>query len=181
MNFYNFDAEYLDRLRRRDPETQAHFYAYFNTVLTAKLRSAGYSGSTLEDIKQDTFFRVLKAVYAGQVREPEKFGSYVCGVCNYVMKEASHRKPVLQPNGDDGEFDLPDPGMGPEDIARREEMRKLVYYVLDQLPKKDRRILVLIFLEEREKDDVCLELGVNREYLRVLVHRALNTARKFLN
>jgi RNA polymerase sigma-70 factor (ECF subfamily) len=27
-------------------------------------------------------------------------------------------------------------------------------------------------LEEKEKDGVCRELGVDREYLRVLVHRA---------
>jgi RNA polymerase sigma-70 factor (ECF subfamily) len=29
-----------------------------------------------------------------------------------------------------------------------------------------------VFLEERDKDEVCTELGVDRDYLRVLLHRA---------
>jgi RNA polymerase sigma-70 factor (ECF subfamily) len=29
-----------------------------------------------------------------------------------------------------------------------------------------------VFLEERDKNEVCRELGVDREYLRVLLHRA---------
>jgi RNA polymerase sigma-70 factor, ECF subfamily len=29
-----------------------------------------------------------------------------------------------------------------------------------------------VLLEERDKDEVCAELGLSREYLRVLVHRA---------
>jgi RNA polymerase sigma-70 factor, ECF subfamily len=29
-----------------------------------------------------------------------------------------------------------------------------------------------VFLDERDRDDVCREFGVEREYLRVLLHRA---------
>jgi RNA polymerase sigma-70 factor (ECF subfamily) len=29
-----------------------------------------------------------------------------------------------------------------------------------------------VFLEERNKDEVCRDFGVDREYLRVLLHRA---------
>ena len=47
-----------------------------------------------------------------------------------------------------------------------------VYEVLEQLPAKDRQLLRAIFLEEKEKDVVCREMGVDREYLRVLVYRA---------
>jgi RNA polymerase sigma-70 factor (ECF subfamily) len=29
-----------------------------------------------------------------------------------------------------------------------------------------------VFLDERDKDEICTELGVDRDYLRVLLHRA---------
>jgi RNA polymerase sigma-70 factor (ECF subfamily) len=29
-----------------------------------------------------------------------------------------------------------------------------------------------VFLEERDREDICREFGVDREYLRVLLHRA---------
>ncbi|HEX8881821.1 MAG TPA: hypothetical protein VF749_17385, partial [Candidatus Acidoferrum sp.] len=37
---------------------------------------------------------------------------------------------------------------------------------------RDRELLRAVFFEERDKDAVCREIGVDRNYLRVLVHRA---------
>ncbi len=48
-----------------------------------------------------------------------------------------------------------------------------------QLSEKDRQLLRAIFLEEKEKDQVCREFGVDRDYLRVLLHRAKNNFRVF--
>ena len=48
----------------------------------------------------------------------------------------------------------------------------LVRRVLDGLAERDRSLLRAVFLEERDKDEVCTELGVDRDYLRVLLHRA---------
>jgi RNA polymerase sigma-70 factor (ECF subfamily) len=59
------------------------------------------------------------------------------------------------------------------------ETREQVRKVLAQLPEKDRLLLRAIFLEEKEKDQVCTEFGVDRDYLRVLLHRAKNNFRVF--
>jgi len=40
------------------------------------------------------------------------------------------------------------------------------------MKERDRELLRAIFLEEKEKDEICREFGVGREYLRVLLHRA---------
>ena len=48
------------------------------------------------------------------------------------------------------------------------------------LASVDRQILRLIFLEERDKDEVCRIFQVNRNYLRVLLHRAKNRFRESL-
>jgi len=37
---------------------------------------------------------------------------------------------------------------------------------------RDRDLLHAIFLEEKGKDEICRDFGVDREYLRVLLHRA---------
>jgi RNA polymerase sigma-70 factor (ECF subfamily) len=55
--------------------------------------------------------------------------------------------------------------------------RKLVRNVLDGLNERDRGLLRAVFLEERDKDEVCTELGVDRDYLRVLLHRAKGSFR----
>ena len=40
------------------------------------------------------------------------------------------------------------------------------------LPQKDRDLIRWLFLEDRPKDDVCRDLNIDRDYLRVLFHRA---------
>ena len=51
-------------------------------------------------------------------------------------------------------------------------MQSNVREILGQLQEKDRRLIKEVFLDERDKDEVCRDLGVDREYLRVLLHRA---------
>jgi RNA polymerase sigma-70 factor (ECF subfamily) len=54
----------------------------------------------------------------------------------------------------------------------------MVRQVLEKLPERDQIILRAVFLEEREKDDVCREIGVTRDYIRVLLHRAKQSFRE---
>ncbi len=58
------------------------------------------------------------------------------------------------------------------DLIANREIQQKVRHILDELQEKDRRIIKEVFLEERDKDEVCRDLGVDREYLRVLLHRA---------
>ena len=52
------------------------------------------------------------------------------------------------------------------------EVRKRVSEVLDGLSERDRKLIREVLMGERDKDEICQELGVDRQYLRVLVHRA---------
>jgi RNA polymerase sigma-70 factor (ECF subfamily) len=51
-------------------------------------------------------------------------------------------------------------------------MKRKVREILLRLAPRDRSLLKAIFLEERDRDEVCRQFGVEREYLRVLLHRA---------
>jgi RNA polymerase sigma-70 factor (ECF subfamily) len=44
--------------------------------------------------------------------------------------------------------------------------------ILVDLPPRDRDLLKAVFLDERDRDEVCRQFGVDREYLRVLLFRA---------
>ena len=59
-----------------------------------------------------------------------------------------------------------------------DDTRRVVRRVLDDLSERDRGLLRAVFLEERDKDEVCTELGVDRDYLRVLLHRAKGSFRE---
>ena len=177
MELQSFDEAYFQRLRAGDPATCDHFVAYFNQLLLIKLRSRLRSPQAIEDVRQETFARVLTSLRnEGGIRNPASLGSFVNSVCNNVLLEhyrSSSRNLYLE----DNPVDPPDKRINLDEMLVTEQTQKLVRQILDQLPKKNRRILYALFIEEKHKDQVCEEFGVNRDYLRVLLHRAKQSFR----
>lgn len=178
MQFQAFTSEYVECLTRGDVETERHFVAYFAELLRIKLRKALCSPQAVEDIRQETFLRVLNVLRHKQgLANPEKLGAFVNGVCRNVLIE--HYRSVSRhcPSSEPG-FDVAGPGPDPEAEYVNEERKRGVRELLEQLPVRDRQILSLIFMEEKEKDEVCRICQVDRGYLRVLLHRAKNRFRE---
>jgi len=172
LDFHIFDAAYVDRLTQGDPDTEVHFSSYFGRLLTSKLRARRIAPQMAEDVRQETFLRVLRCLRHGQgVTQPEAFGAFVSAVCNNVLletinKEAKH--PAIPENA-------PEPADERVDLDASlitEQRKRVVGRILDSLPVKDREILRLVFLEEADRQEVSRRLGVSAEYLRVLLHRA---------
>jgi len=172
LQFHTFDESYLDRLCSGDFRTESHFVAYFSELIQLKLRSRVNSPHIIEDLRQETFARVFAALRSeGRLRQPERLGAFVNSVCNHVLLEhyrsSSRESPVEEESAN-----VPDPSLDVVAILSLKEMEQKVRQVLDELSEKDRRLLREIFLEERDKDAVCQDFGVDRDYLRVLLHRA---------
>ena len=173
MQFQEFDDSYLERLRAGDFRTQEHFVAYFTELIQIKLRSRLQSPQDIEDVRQETFVRVLTALRnEGGIRQADRLGPYVNSTCNNVLLE-KYRSPKSASLDDEEEgIDLPDTRMDVLGVLVAKQTQEKVREILEDMPEKDRRILKEIFLEERDKDDVCRDFGVDRNYLRVLLHRA---------
>jgi RNA polymerase sigma-70 factor (ECF subfamily) len=178
LQFQEFDDSYLERLRAGDFRTQEHFVAYFSELIQIKLRSRLQSPQDIEDVRQETFVRVLTALRnEGGIRQADRLGPYVNSTCNNVLLE-KYRSPKGTSLDDEEEgIDLPDTRMDVLGVLVAKQTQEKVREILDDMPEKDRRILKEIFLEERDKDDVCTDFGVDRNYLRVLLHRAKSSFR----
>jgi RNA polymerase sigma-70 factor, ECF subfamily len=172
LQFQDFDEPYLDRLRAGDRSTAEHFVAYFGELIRLKVGRRLGSTAAIEDLRQETFARVLRALAAKGIRQPERLGAFVNSVCANVLRE-HRRSSYREIPADDGYVDaIPDPAVSVSERLVVRQMQQDVRQILDELSEKDRRLMKALFLEERDKDEVCRDFGVNREYLRVLVHRA---------
>ncbi len=177
----SFDLEYVHRLQAGDPETESHFVGYFCELLLIKLRARLRDSQLIEDLRQETLLRVLTALKAKKtLQSPEKLGSYVNSVCNNLLFEMYRRNSRQRPVELDEHFDTPDDHASVESEMVTEERRREVRRVLAELPEKDRDVLRLVFYENIERDEICRHLRVDREYLRVLVHRAKTRFRECL-
>jgi RNA polymerase sigma-70 factor, ECF subfamily len=171
VDFYSFDAEYLRRLRARDSATEAHFYSYFEPRLKMKLRHRGLAPSTVEDISQDTFLRVLTGVQNGTVLHPERFGAYVSAVCDNLILE-KYREFARNQHFDVDGMDVADGKTSLEGLVLLKEKRKIVAEILEQMPPKKRNILRAFMYEQLDREQMCARFGVKSDYLRVLLFRA---------
>lgn len=173
LQFQPFDQSYLERLRAGDYRAQEHFGAYFSALIQIKLRSRLKSPEAIEDIRQETFTRFFVALRDGRVQQPECLGSFVNSICNNVLLEhyrAGSRLDSL--DDDENPRELPAKGIDPFGVLAARKTEEKVREILEQLSERDRRLLREVFLEERDKDEVCRDFGVDRDYLRVLLYRA---------
>jgi RNA polymerase sigma-70 factor (ECF subfamily) len=172
VELFVFDEAYFRRLRDREPLTESHFVAYFSDLLHIKLRARFISSQAIEDITQETFMRVLKALRSETgIREPERLGAFVNSVCNNVLMEF-YRSSSRTEQADENTPEPPDRTIDLEGFLVTKQTCQHVRKVLQQLPAKDKRLLRALFLEDKDKDEICREFGVDRDYFRVLLHRA---------
>jgi len=178
LEFYQFDGPYLERLCSGDFRTQEHFVAYFSELIQLKLRSRLQSPQAIEDLRQETFARVFSVLRGPTgMRQPERLGAFVNSTCNNVLLEHYRSSARNAPIDDEEDIKIPDTAMDVVSIIAHKQMEQKVREILDELPERDRRVLKEIFIEERDKDDVCKDFGVDRNYLRVLLHRAKQSFR----
>jgi len=167
-----FDAMYLQALADRNEDIEQHLVSHFSRALRAKLRTQLRSPELAQDACQETFLRIFNYFRSGKTLDnPASLPGFVHRVCHNIALEflRSHtRHPQLAE-------DSPEPvdgSPGPESQVVTEERKRMVARILRDLPERDRELLRRVFLEEEDKDAVCAELEVDRDYLRVLLYRA---------
>jgi RNA polymerase sigma-70 factor (ECF subfamily) len=173
LQFYSFNAGYVASLCAGDKLVQEHFVGYFTELLHLKLRTRLQSPQAIEDISQETFARVLSVVRKdGGLREPERLGAFVNTVCNHVLFEHYRSTGRSESLDEEGRPELPAKGADALEIAAAGQIKDKVREILLDLDPRDRSLLQAVFIDERDRDQVCREFGVDRDYLRVLLHRA---------
>jgi RNA polymerase sigma-70 factor (ECF subfamily) len=169
---YEFDAQYVRQLTEGDPSVEEHFSSYFGPLIRIKLRRHGWSSHDVEDIGQETVLRVLQTLrQKGGLEHPERLGAFVYSVCNNVGLEF-HRSRQRDPNCDPDASEPVDESVDIAGALLAKERDTLVRRVLDGLPEPDRALLRMCFIEEAAREEICRRMNVDRDYLRVLLHRA---------
>ena len=172
MQFVTFDLAYVQRLAAGDTDTECHFVSYFGELLAIKLRFRVRSAYLVEEIRQEVFLRTFRLIRREDgIREPERLGPLVNSICDNVVQEyrrSGEKQPVQLSDGFDRRDEAPDV----ETEKLSVESSTAVREVLETLPLRDRLLLRAIYFDEKKREQVCREQGVDREYLRVLLHRA---------
>jgi DNA-directed RNA polymerase specialized sigma24 family protein len=127
-----------------------------------------------EDLADETINRVARRMAEGvEMRSSDPYG-YFCGVAHLVYKEMLRHGSRERRSLESGEW--PPPVTLPEVEAEKDSDRRLdcLRHCLDRLPADQRRLVLQYHQGEnniRSRKDLCKELGLPINALRIRVHR----------
>ena len=138
-----------------------------------------HNASASEDLAQETLLRALRTL--GSIREPERFGSWVCGIATRTCLDwlkAKQRSEVsidrLEATADDYRSD----GASTENST--DESWDLLYQQIEQLPAECREVLMLYYYGNSTYQELAEMLGVSSATINARLTRARQFLRKKL-
>jgi len=138
------------------------------------LYHVGHNCADVDDLVQETLSRFIRAAQKDQIRNTDEFGAFINGVCRNVILE--YRRRVKREPTLDEDVEIPEVGVRPD--AEILEMRDAIDSVMAELADRDRAILRALYLDGKEKDEICTEWKMTDAQFRVVLFRAKERFRK---
>jgi RNA polymerase sigma-70 factor, ECF subfamily len=121
------------------------------------------------DLAQDVLLMVIEKLRAGAIREPPFVGAFVLGICRQMIVDQRRTRLRRERLLDVYQADLEPQSADIGPALDAERLRAC----LEELPERDRSVLVMSFFAEQEADAVGAQLGLTAANVRVIRHRAV--------
>jgi RNA polymerase sigma-70 factor (ECF subfamily) len=166
------DAELVRLIQNGDSAAGGElFQKYGPRIFYLALRDLR-SHTDAEDIRAETFLRVLNAIQSRRIQTPERMGSFILSTARNIVLETL-RSPLRAAGG----REIPDHG-GPEaNPMLDQEVTGAIEAVLARLKPREREFLRLHYYEDLPKEEIARRIGVDEERVRLIKSRALKSFR----
>lgn len=171
------DAELVAKIQGGHADSEAAlFERYSARVYYVALREAR-SPQDAEDVRSETFLRVLVAVRGNQLRSPDALASFILGTTRNVLKELFVRRKragISEP-----------PEVGDTAVASHEqtyldtEVKSAIEKTIERLRPREKALLRMHFYEELPTQEIASRAGIAPERVRLVKSRALKRFRDF--
>ena len=172
MNVELSDAGLAPRIAAGDREAEAEMCRRMGPRIRLYGLRHLRSPPAADDLVQQVLLKIIEALRAARLREPDKLAQFVLGTCRMTVLElrrSSYRQEeLLATFGGDL---VPDPPPMP-----RLDDRQLARCV-QALKERERSVVVMTFYDEQTAGETARFLGMSEANIRVIRHRALRQLR----
>jgi len=185
------DQELLDRLRKGDEEAFVMLVARYQQPMLRLARSMVSSQAVAEEAVQDTWMGVVRGVDRFEGRS--SFKTWLFRILVNRSRSAGSHEPANAPLEmlhavDPARFDAQGQWADPLDRWTEESTNRLdaatwipaLKAALDDLPPRQRQVVLLCDVEDLTNEEACTVLGVSPGNQRVLLHRGRSRLREIL-
>jgi len=170
------DRDLVSGVERGDKLAESALYEKYSDRLYFLALSELHSREDAEDVRAETFMRVLLALRQGKLRKPDSLSSFIVGIALNVVRE-SRRRRLGTESLTDNELDVAGDA-SPEDVFLDKEVSRSLEETVKQLKPREREFLRMYYYEELPKEEIARVLDVKEERLRLIKSRALKRFRE---
>lgn len=174
------DTQLVADIQNRLTQAETALYEkYAAKVYYVALRGSR-SPQDAEDVRAETFLRVLQAIRGNQVRSAAALPAFILGTTRNVLRELfSQRRRAGNTTADAESADLAVPSH--EKLFLDAEVQQAIVQTIERLKRRERDLLRMHFYEELPPEEIARRSGIARERVRLVKSRALKHFREFYN
>lgn len=170
------DTELVLNIQNGQSDAEAALYErYSQRVYYLALRESR-SPQDAEDVRAETFLRVLQAIRGNSLRSAASLASFILGTTRNVLHELFLRRRQAGRTTDPEAAEPATPSH--EELFLESEVQQAVEHTIRRLKPRERDLLRLHFYEELPAGEIARRVGIAPERVRLVKSRALKRFRE---
>jgi RNA polymerase sigma factor (sigma-70 family) len=170
------DGTLANEIQRGESSAEAALYEKYSARLYYLALSELRSREDAEDVRAETFMRVIQSIRGGQLRSPDSLASFIVGTARNVIREGVRQRrktnQITQLDAERTGAREPDP------FFLDPHVKRAIEQVINRLKPRERAFLRMYYYEELPQEEIARCLDLKQERLRLVKSRALKHFRE---
>jgi len=173
------DTELVVKIQNGHNEAEAALYEKYSAKVYYLALRESKSSHDAEDIRAETFLRVIQAVRSNQLRSVEALPAFILAVTRNVLRElyVSRRRTGETVPADETNL----VAASHERMFLDREVQLAIEKTIEKLKSRERTILHMCFYEELSTEEIARRMSIAPERVRLVKSRALKHFRELYN
>ncbi len=170
------DTQLVANIQTGQSESETALYQKYSAKVYYLALRELKSPQDAEDIRAETFLRVLQAIRGNQLRSAESLPAFILGVTRNVVREFYARRrragEVVEPEASE----LSSPSH--ESVFLDREVSLAVEKIIERLKPREQAVLRMCFFDELPTEEIARRVDIAPERVRLVKSRALKRFRQ---
>ncbi len=170
------------RIHAGDKLAEGELVQHFGRGLLLMLEQRTQDQQLAADLHQDTFVIVIERLRKKLLNEPHKLGAFIYATGRNLLIGDLRKKGRRKTFADtDIVSETADSNSGPLQNVSRDEEARIIHQIISSMQsKRDRTLLIRFYLDEEEKEKICLDLNLSSLHFNRVLFRARRRFRDLL-
>ncbi len=174
--------DFVNRIHAGDKLAEGELIQHYGPGILLMLEQRTQDQQLAVDLYQDTFVIVIERLRGKSLNEPHKLGAFIYGTGKNLLIGDLRKKARRKTFADtDIVSETADSNSGPFQNVNRDEEARIVRQIISSMrSKRDRTLLMRFYIDEEEKENICLELNLSSLHFNRVLFRARRRFRELL-